>query len=120
MKYVHYWHFQKAWYAEVNDDNNTDRVFWHNNASLQKCWNDKYLIKDSEWLTHREIKKKLTEMYPECILVKDKAFHQGARWHGTKGGSREGFPQSNRAKYRIKPPIKERKTAKQIDTHVEG
>ena len=112
MRYVHYWHFYKAWYAEVNDDPNPERVFWHNSGSLQECWNEKYLIKDSEWLTRGEIKKKLAELYPECTLVKDRPFHQGARWRGHKGGSRRGEPLG----LRIKHPIKERNTARQINT----
>jgi hypothetical protein len=110
MKYVHYWHFQKAWYAEVNNDPNQDRVFWHNSGALQENWNEKYLIEGSAWLTHGEIKKKLTAMYPECILVKDRPFHQGSRWHGFKCGSRKGAMAIH------KKPIKERNTAKQINT----
>lgn len=110
MKYVHYWHFQKSWYAEVNDDPNPERVFWHNSCYVQDVWNEKYLIESSAWLTHGGIKKKLTEMYPECILVKDRPFHQGARWRGFKGGSREGAMGIH------KKPIKERNTARQIDT----
>jgi hypothetical protein len=112
MCYVHYWHFYKAWYVEVNDNPSSERVFWHNSGSMQECWNEKYLIEGSEWLTHGEIKKKLTEMYPECTLIKDQPFHQGARWRGHKGGSQRGDPIS----LRIKHPIKERKTARQIFT----
>lgn len=88
MKYVHYWHFYKCWYVEVSDDPNPERVFWHNDYSLQQNWNRKYLIENSEWLTHREIKEKLMELYPEYTLVKDRPFHQGARWRGYKHGSR--------------------------------
>lgn len=111
MKYVHYWHFQRAWYAEVTDSHDAERIYWHNSASVQEHWNEKYFIEGSEWLTHCEIKKKLTEMYPEYTLIKDKPFHQGARWRGHKGGSRRGEPLG----LRIKHPIKERNTARQIN-----
>ena len=89
MKYVHYWHFQRAWYAEINDDPKPERVYWHNSSYGQEGWNKRYLIENSAWLTHGEVRKKLTKMYPDCILVKDKPFHQGARWRGYKHGSRE-------------------------------
>lgn len=88
MKYVHYWHFYKRWYAEINDDPNPERVFWHNSISAQEYWDRVYLIENTEWTTHREVKAKLQELYPECILIKDRPFHQGARWHGYKHGSR--------------------------------
>lgn len=88
MKYVHYWHFQRAWYAKVNDNPNSERVYWHNSGAVQKHWNEECLIEDSAWLTHGEVKKKLTEMYPEYTLVKDRPFHEGARWNGYKHGSR--------------------------------
>jgi hypothetical protein len=88
MKYVHYWHFYKRWYAEVNDYPNSERVYWHNDGACQEMWNERWLIEGSEWMTHREIKKKLSEIYPDYILVKDKPYHQGARWNGYKHGSR--------------------------------
>ena len=112
MKYIHYWHFYNAWYVEVNDNPRPERVLWHNDRCMQEFWNEKYLIEDSEWLTHGEIKKKLTEMYPEGTLIKDKPFHQGARWRGYKRGSRRYDALS----IRIKHPIKERNTARQIRT----
>ena len=112
MRYAHYWHFYKAWYVEINDNHSPERVFWHNDGSMQEGWNEKYLIEGSEWLTHGEIKKKLAEMHPECILVKDKPFHQGARWRGHKGGSRR----YDTASFKLKRPIKERNTTKQIYT----
>lgn len=87
MKYVHYWHAYKRWYAEINDNPNSERVYWHNNDDCQEMWN-KWLIENSELMTHKEIKKKLSEMYPNYILVKDKPYHQGARWKGNKHGSR--------------------------------
>ena len=110
MKYVHYWHFQKAWYAEVNNDPNSERVFWHNSCYVQDGWNEKYLIEGTAWLTHGEIKKKLAEMYPNCVLIKDKPFHQGARWRGFKGGSREGSVGIH------KRPIKERSAVRLVNT----
>ena len=88
MKYVRYWHFQRAWYAEVTNTPTPERVYWHNSGTLQDLWNEKYLVEDSAWLTHKEVKKKLKEMYPDHILVKDKPFHYGARWNGYKHGSR--------------------------------
>lgn len=88
MKYVHYWHFYKRWYAEVSDCPNPERVGWHNSGACQEMWNERWLVEGSEWMTHREIKKKLSELYPDCILVKDKPYHSGARWNGYKHGSR--------------------------------
>lgn len=88
MKYVHYWHFYKRWYAEVNDNPNPEKVYWHNDGACQEMWNERWLIEGSEWMTHREIKKKLSEIYPNYILVKDKPYHQGARWNGYKKGSK--------------------------------
>lgn len=88
MKYIHYWHFYKRWYAEINDNSEPERVFWHNDGSCQEMWNKEWLVEGSEWMTHREIRKKLTEMYPDYILVRNKPFHQGARWNGYKKGSR--------------------------------
>ena len=88
MKYIHYWHFYKRWYAEVSDDPNPERVFWPNDYSLQQLWNKEYLIENSEWLTHREVKAKLNELYSGYILIKDRPFHQGARQRGYKHGSR--------------------------------
>ena len=108
MSYVHYWHFYKAWYAEVNNDPNPERVFWHNDGYLQEHWNSTCLVEGSEWLTHGEIKKKLAELYPGCTLVKDRPFHQGARWRGYKGGSRR----YDTACLKIKHPIKERNAAR--------
>lgn len=88
MKYVHYWHFYKRWYAEVNDNPNPEKVYWHNSGTCQEMWNERWLIEGSELMTHREIKKKLSELYPDYILVKDKPYHYGARWNGYKHGSR--------------------------------
>ena len=88
MKYVHYWHFNQRWYALVNDNQNSERVYWHNSADLQDIWNEKYLIPGSECMTKREVKGKLTQMYPGYILVKDRPFHEGRRWYGNKVGSR--------------------------------
>lgn len=88
MEYVHYWHFQKAWYVKVTDNPTPQCIYWHNSGDVQDLWNRRYLIYGSAWLTHREIKKKLRELYPGYILVKDKPFHYGARWNGYKHGSR--------------------------------
>lgn len=88
MQYVHYWHFQKAWYANITESTNPEAIYWHNSARIQSLWNEKYLIKGSEWMTQREIKTKLMEMYPNCILIKDKPFHEGKRWNRHKHGSR--------------------------------
>lgn len=88
MKYVHYWHFQKLWYVELTDCPTPQRVYWHDSASVQEFWNEKYLIKGSECMTEREVKAKLIEMNPDFILVKDKPYHEGRRWFGNKEGSR--------------------------------
>ena len=88
MKYVHYWHFYRRWYAKINDNPNTEFIGWHNDGACQEMWNELWLVEGSEWMTHREIKKKLAEMYPNYILIKDKPHHQGARWNGYKHGSR--------------------------------
>ena len=88
MQYIHYWHFQRAWYSEVTDKTKPQRICWHNSCYVQDHWNKRYLIEGSNGLTHREIKKKLRELYPNYNLVKDKPFHYGARWHGYKHGSR--------------------------------
>lgn len=113
MKYVHYWHFQKAWYADVNANPNPERIGWHDSARIQKHWNEKYLIENSACLTRGEVKKKLFAMYPGCILVKDRPYHQGARWHGFKGGSREGVFGLH------KKPIKEKNVSKQVCTETQ-
>ena len=115
MLYVHYWHFQKAWYAQINNNPKQERVYWHNSGTLQECWNEEYLVTDSEWLTHGEIKKKLTEMYPDCVLVKDKPYHWGWRRPDGKTGS---YRNTKCAPYKLntKRPIKERKVAQQIRT----
>lgn len=88
MKYVHYWHFQKRWYVKLTDCPTSQRVYWHNSASVQEVWNEEYLIKGSEWMTEKEVRAKLIEMNPDFILIKDKPFHEGRRWNGNKEGSR--------------------------------
>ena len=115
MLYVHYWHFQKAWYAEVNSNPNSERVSWHNSGIIQEHWNENYLIEGSEWLTHGEIKKKLAEMYPNCTLIKDKPYHWGWRRPGGKTGSYRNVKNAPFG-FNTKKPIKERKTVRQINT----
>lgn len=88
MKYVHYWHFHKAWYAKLSESKDRKQLYWHNSSAMQDFWNKEYLIEDSTFLTHREIKAKLIEAYPEYTLVKDRPFHEGRRWFGYKQGSR--------------------------------
>lgn len=88
MKYVHYWHFNKRWYALVDDMPIKKDVYWHNCSYVQDYWNKEYLIEGADYMTHREVKNKLVSMYPNYILIKDKSFHEGRRWFGNKGGSR--------------------------------
>lgn len=88
MRYLHYWHFQKAWYAKLNDCATPQRVYWHDSAVVQEVWNEKYLVKGSEWMTEREVRSRLTEINPDFLLIKDKPFHEGRRWFGNKKGSR--------------------------------
>jgi hypothetical protein len=120
MKYIYYWHFDNNWYMDISDNPNHWRPTSANeDTCLWSSHYDNYLIEDSVGLTHRQIKEKLTEQYPDYILIKKIAYHEGSRWHGTKGGSREKDPCKrlvNRAKYREKAPIKVRNTARQINT----
>lgn len=88
MKYTHFWHFNKNWYAEVTESPETALVYWHNSSAVQDSWNEKYLIEDSTCLTERQVRAKLKELYPDYILIKDKPFHEGRRWRGNKEGSR--------------------------------
>jgi hypothetical protein len=89
MKFIHYWRFSGQWYAEINDDPKHIRI-----PSGDECdyyayaWKQERLIENSIGMTHRQIKKKLTTKYPDHILVKEIAYHEGARWHGYKVGSR--------------------------------
>lgn len=84
MRYLHYWHFNKVWYAKLSDSND-NKVYWHN---MQELWNEEYLISGSEGLTEKQIRAKLIETYPDFILIKDKPYHEGRRWFGYKDGSR--------------------------------
>lgn len=88
MTYVHYWHFQKAWYVRFTNCPTPERVYWHNSAVVQDFWNQKYLIAGSECMTEREVRTKLKEANPDFILIKDRPFHEGRRWFGYKTGSR--------------------------------
>ena len=118
MKYIHYWHFQKAWYAEINDNPEPEKIAWHNSGTIQDYWNEKYLVKDSEWLTHSEIKQKLTEMYPDCQLVKNKPYHYGWRRFDEKTGSYRNMKCAPYG-FNTKRPIKEKSTTKTITTTFE-
>lgn len=89
MLYVHYWHFQRAWYARITESPVAEPIYWHNDKLYQNYWDEEYLVKESKWITHRQVKQKLQELYPNCILVKDKPFHEGRRWSGYKQGSRK-------------------------------
>ena len=88
MQYIHYWHFQKAWYCKLTDCATSQRVYWHDSAVVQDFWNENYLIKGSEWMTEKEVRSKLMETNPDVILIKDKPFHEGRRWFNYKKGSR--------------------------------
>lgn len=59
-----------------------------NEHSAVVCkYREKYYIQGSNWLTHRQIKKMLSERYPGYVLIKEIAWHEGARWFGNKNGS---------------------------------
>ena len=89
MKYIHYWHFANQWYMRIDDDPNHKRVPSGNEFDSRAYrWKEEYLITDSVGLTHRQIKERLTEQYPDYILIKEIAYHEGARWNGNKHGSR--------------------------------
>lgn len=89
MKYVHYWHFNKNWYARINDNPKPERICGgrEDNYVIYDCW-EQYFVEGSAFLTRREVKQKLTELYPGLALVKDIPYHEGARWFGNKCGSR--------------------------------
>ena len=56
-----------------------------------------------------EFKEKLVAEYPDCVLIKEIAYHEGARWNGNKAGSRERNPYKkmcNRSRTREKSPMK--------------
>ena len=87
--YLHYWHFANQWYMKINDNPEKIRIPSGNECSeLEYKWKEEYLIKNSNGLTKRKIKEKLLKEYPNCILIKEIAFHEGARWYGDKNGSR--------------------------------
>lgn len=88
MMYVHYWHFQRAWYVRITECSIPERVYWHDSSRVQELWNQHHLIAGSECMTEREVKAKLKESYPDFTLIKDKPFHEGKRWFGYKDGSR--------------------------------
>lgn len=79
MKYVHYWHFNKQWYCRVTNSSDSLRVPSTNERCEYSSWCEEYLVPDSLSLTHSQIKKKLHKMYPEATLVKEVAYHFGAR-----------------------------------------
>ena len=111
MKYLHYWHFANQWYMYIDENANHARIPSGNETDCSAyTWKEDHLLKDSIGLTHRQIKEKLAQEHPDCTLIKEVAWHEGARWHGTKGGSRERDPLKrlfNRSKYREKPPLKQ-------------
>lgn len=120
MKYLHYWHFADRWYVIISDDPDHMRIPSGNEEDYYAyAWKEEYLIDGSAGLTHRQVKEILSKRYPYHVLIKEVAYHEGSRCHGTKGGSREKDPCKrlvNRAKYREKDPIKERNVARQIHT----
>lgn len=89
MRYLHYWHFNKNWYAVLNSDSRSRKIYWHSedDGTLNNSW-EEYRIHNSALLTHREVKKLLTESCPNLILIKDIPYHEGRRWFGNKKGSR--------------------------------
>lgn len=89
MLYVHYWHFAKQWYAYISESSKSERIPSGNESDYfayecKKC----YLVDGSAGLSNRQIKVLLNKLYPHCILIKEIAFHEGARWFGNKEGSR--------------------------------
>ena len=109
MKYIHYWHFANRWYMHINDTPDHARIPSGNEAcDSEYAWKEEYFIADSVGLTHRQIKEKLAVQYPDHVLIKEIAYHEGARWRGFKGGSREGAVNTH------KRPIKERRFVKQL------
>lgn len=89
MNYIHYWHFANQWYMHINDNPNHDRIPSGNECDFYaRHWQEEYLISDSAGLTHRQIKERLSAQYPNHILVKEIAYHEGRRWFGNKDGSR--------------------------------
>lgn len=89
MKYLHYWHFANQWYCYIDDNSNHSKIPSGNEEDYCAYkWKEKYLISDSVGLTNRQIKEKLVKLYPDCKLIKEIAYHEGARWNGNKKGSR--------------------------------
>lgn len=89
MKYIHYWHFANQWYMDINNNSNHQRIPSGNEYKARSySWQEKYLIVESVGLTNRQIREKLVEQYPNHILIKEIAYHEGARWFGNKNGSR--------------------------------
>ena len=89
MKYIHYWHFANQWYMYTNDNPNHERVLSGNECDPDVYRRkEQFLIGDSVDLTHRHIKEKLVKQYPDHTLIKEIAYHEGARWNGYKHGRR--------------------------------
>ena len=90
MKYIHYWHFANQWYMKINDNPNHERIpSGGNEYKIDSYeWQEKYIISESVGLTHRQIKEWLIKQYPNHVLVKEIAYHEGRRWFGNKDGSR--------------------------------
>lgn len=89
MKYIHYWHFANQWYMDINDNPNNERIpGGHEYKMRSYLWQEKFLIDGSIGLTHHQIKEKLNKQYPNYTLIKEIAYHEGARWFGNKKGSR--------------------------------
>lgn len=76
--YLHYWHFENQWYMFISEYKK-ERV---------SSGTEKYLIQNSQGLTKKQIKEKLSIEYPNYILVKEIIYHEGNRWFGNKKGSR--------------------------------
>lgn len=90
MKYIHYWRFNRQWYMKINDSSASYMIPGRNEENIYSyILQEDYLIPDSLDLTHRQIKEKLTAEHPGCVLIKEIAYHEGARWFGYKHGSRQ-------------------------------
>ena len=62
--YVHFWYFNKRWYAEVND------VPIFNRHRIVEWGQDTY-VKGSDHFTERQIRALLRQEHPGYILIKD-------------------------------------------------
>jgi hypothetical protein len=87
MRYIHYWHFNKKWFVRQTESPTRQRVYLTHEDNYCGHY-DQHLIHGSDGLTERQIRERITALFPDGVLVKDKPFHEGNRWFGYKHGSR--------------------------------